>query len=162
MTLDNYIILVEVKSTLLALSGKQQEPDEESINNFCNRALAKAYDQLNSSKAALTSDKPVIKFILLYENLKNTSLFERAIDEIENDKYCKIVTIYEFETLLSLFRTQKEKFNNIVNRIFEHEKKQSNPSILQLLEDEKVFQNDFINRIDHWGMYLKNLHKELE
>ena len=162
LTLDNYIILVEVKSTLLALSGKQQEPDEESINNFCNRALAKAYDQLNNSKAALTSDKPVIKFILLYENLKNTSLFERAIDEIENDKYCNIVTIYEFETLLSLFRTQKEKFNNIVNRIFEHEKKQSNPSILQLLEDEKIFQNDFIHRIDHWGTYLKNLHKELE
>jgi hypothetical protein len=163
LTLKDYIIIIELKSTLLALSGKQQEPDIKAIDTFCNRAIYEAYEQLNSSENKINSKKPIIKFILFYENFKNNNLFEDATEEIfRRDNYCKLITITELEMFISVYPANLDKFNDIIKKMTEKREKFSNRSILKLLEDNDILQNDFIGKIDHWDDFLRNLKNELE
>lgn len=94
---EECIILVEQKSALLTLNSKCQTPNMENIRIFLNRNIEEAYDQLKATAYRESSLKPVLKFIILYENLQNTQLIQKSIPEIfENDLKCFVIGIAEF------------------------------------------------------------------
>lgn len=112
-------VIIESKSTLMSLKGKQQVPNRSVIDNFMKNTIAKAYEQLQSSYTQMMNErvthKPLIKIILLYDDFSNTRILQQSISKIfDNDKQCFIMTIREFEILLYLNHYENAKCQKII------------------------------------------------
>lgn len=119
-TLNNIPILIEAKSSLLGLDGKQQVPNSNTIDNFFQNTIQKAYQQLIGSCSQLEtkSNSPILKIILLYDEFSNTAILQRSIEEIFlNDPTCYIMTIRELEILLYTYKNDKRKFELILHEL---------------------------------------------
>lgn len=63
---ENVQLLVEAKSSLLGLEGKQQVPNSNVIDKFFQSTIQKAYQQLTTCyEKVVTVKKPTLKVILL-------------------------------------------------------------------------------------------------
>lgn len=111
-------MIIEQKSALISLLGKQQVPDLKALERYKSNIL-EAHEQLNNTYqeliAHVSDKKPIIKIILLYENITNLGLAEQAVDDtFEKDRLCFISTIAEFEILLHLWRDDMSTFTKVL------------------------------------------------
>lgn len=111
-------LVVEAKSALLGLDGRQQVPNTGTIDRFYRNTIQEAYQQLQSSYNELfpTGPTPLIKIILLYDEFSNTAIIEQSISEIFlNDPTCYIMTVRDFEILLYTYKHNCPQFKNVLN-----------------------------------------------
>lgn len=102
---EDCIILVEQKSALLKLNSKSQAPNMKNINTFLVRNIVEAYDQIEETSRRETGSKPILKFILLYENVQNTQLIQMSMPEIfQEDSNYFVIGIAEFEQIYECAR----------------------------------------------------------
>ena len=122
-------MIVESKSSIIGLDGKQQIPDIKTVDKFFENTIKKAYKQLNNSckKAeSLSQQIPIIKVILLYDEFSNTSIIELSDSDVFSaDPYCFVMTIREFEILLWLNRYDENKCNEIFEQIIKQINKET-------------------------------------
>lgn len=145
----NIRILVEAKSALLGVEGKQQVPKVSPIDNFIERNIRKAYNQLSSTyknvMSGITDSKTTIKVIMLYDVFSNAAMIEHAAEDIlKSDSSCFVITIRELEIILMLYHEERSKFDQIVHLIEEsiHERDKRR-SITYIFDKLKLWKYDF-------------------
>lgn len=164
----NLKMLVECKTSLLALDAKQQTPNIANLNKYFEHTIRESYEQLNSSysKFAPSSKVPIIKVILLYDEFSNTAIIEQSMTDIfDCDRLCYVMTISEFEILLYNHKNNQTKSAQIISQILQNntqEQKQSFGSILDklsLYNNNGHFEGDmnyFYKLLDHFGIQLED------
>lgn len=160
-------MIVESKTSLLMLDAKQQVPNPRSIDKFYQNTIFEAAEQLNSSydEIVKSSNVPIIKIILLYDEFSNTSIIEKACPEVfENESPCFIMTIREFEIMLSMCANdtrKKEVFlDMIISNVSGEEERMSIGSILERLD---LCQNHhFDGERDYFSKMLKQFESDFE
>lgn len=133
----NLKMLVECKTSLLALDAKQQVPNIDNLNKFFEKTIRESYEQLNSSYSefAPSSDVPIIKVILLYDEFSNTNIIEESIPDIfNNDHMCYVMTIREFEILLYANKNNPTKREELISQIIENNKREKRLTVGSILE----------------------------
>lgn len=143
---NNFKMLIECKTSLLALDAKQQLPNIDNLNKFFKYTIKESYEQLNSSysKLAPYSDVPIIKVILLYDEFSNTKIIEKSISEIFNNDYlCCVMTIHEFEVLLYSHKYNPTKREEFVAQILQNYKRKQMQSIGSILEVLSLYNKNF-------------------
>ena len=168
-TFNGVQILVEAKTSLLGLEGKQQVPDSGTINKFFQNTIQKAYQQLTSSyeqlKRKSNIDTPILKIILLYDEFSNTAILEQSIEEIFlHDPTCYIITIRELEILLHAHKHYVPQFEAVLTALaYPKEEGIHRKTVSAVLDDFSLRQNhhfegemDFFQKLmDHFGTQLK-------
>ena len=161
-------LVVEAKSALLGLNGRQQVPITSTIDQFYRNTIRKAYQQLQSSYNELLSaaPTPLLKIILLYDEFSNTAIIEQSISEIFlNDPTCYIMTIRDFEILLYAYKHNYPQFKNVLNSMScpKGEKRERKCATVILeehsLRDNLHFDGDrdyFKKLLEYFGTQLKN------
>ena len=135
---EECIVLVEQKSALLTLDSKSQSPNMENIRTFLRRNIKEAYDQLEETAYRESGVKPVLKFILLYENIQNAQLMQVSMPEIfKNDFRCFIVGIAEFEQILRIRKENPRIWKKLIEQLLANEK--GNLSIAHTLHNLNGF-----------------------
>ena len=159
-------MLVESKTALLRLDAKQQVPNLNSINSFYQNNIREAYDQLQSShKQSLSSDIPIIKVILLYDEFSNTAIMEKSLTEVfESDPLCYIMTIRDFEILLHLHHSDSKLCSEILDEIIVQARQEApHQTIDALLKNKSLFQNRHLQGdMDFISHHLKRFGNALE
>ena len=153
-------IVVEAKSALLQLDGKQQEPNDTSIKKFFNNTINEAYEQLQSSCSRLFSDtkESVVKVILLYDEFSNTAIIEESMrDLFYSDPQCFVITIRELEILLYLHKNDPKKCESIVHQMISIRKSESGRmNFGAILDDHQVFDNEHLKgEMDYFSILLE-------
>ena len=102
-----------------------KQPIEE-INKFMKNTIEEAYTQLqlsaNHISNSLEMSVPIVKVILLYDDFSNTEMLQKSVSRIfEEDGFCFIMTIREFEILLYLYYYENSKFKEILDCIVSQE-----------------------------------------
>ncbi|CDE37373.1 putative uncharacterized protein [Eubacterium sp. CAG:38] len=154
-----------MKSGLLGLGAKQQVPDVGQIDTFYNRNIKKAYAQLKVSEQQYSGKKPVIKVFLLYESMTNTQMIVGSLPEIfEQDSRCYIMTIDDLEMLLTTYKKDKSRFENVVKALVENKKGVNDyKSVLEVLNIYQAVGNmHFIGERDYFNKIAEKLKKELD
>ena len=147
--LGKYRFLIEQKSPLLGLLAKQQESNLEALKTFCTRNIVRGINQLGETEKDF-GDGTYIKIILLYEDYLYTGIIDHvfALPECEqkNDCYYWLVTIDELETLLFLYHSNVELFNEVMDEKIERETtfSKEGKSISQILGEKGVNSNPYI------------------
>lgn len=147
---DEFIMIVEAKSTLLGIQAKQQVPELTAISTFIDRTINKAYNQLLASYNRIQSEnlqrKPIIKIILLYDVFSNTALLEHSASSFfEKDMSFFIMTIRELETLLLVYREDRVLFKQVISSLLNISKadKLQKHSITGLFSSYNLWDFDF-------------------
>lgn len=166
--LGDLFMLVECKTSLLALNAKQQVPNIDNVNRFYERTIKESYKQLNSSYSefAPSNNVPIVKVILLYDEFSNTNIIEEAVPEIfEKDRLCYVMTIHEFEILLYAHKHNPTKRDEFITQILENSKRDKKLPIGSVLEavslhlDNPHFEGDmnyFSKLIEYLGIQLRD------
>lgn len=162
---DEFIMIVEAKSTLLGIKAKQQVPELTAMNTFIDRTIKKAYNQLLASYNRIQSEnlqpKPIIKIILLYDVFSNTALLEHSASSLfENDMSCFIMTIRELETLLLIYRDNRLIFKQVTSALLRNAQaeKLQNHSFTGLFSTYKLWDyNFFTGNRDYFHQMLGQL-----
>ena len=162
--LGNLTFLVESKSALIALDVKQQIPNLHNADVFFERTIKKAHNQLNSSYNQLSSssENPVIKIILLYDQFSNSAMIEESAHEIlGEDSSCFIMTIREFEILLYYYKNAKEKEHQILEELLKSSRSESQrKSICAIYNDLSINRNPHIGReLDYFSKLMNTFEK---
>lgn len=157
-------MLIECKASLLALDAKQQIPNIDNLNKYFEHTIRESYEQLNSSysKLASSSEVPIIKVILLYDEFSNTGIIETSMPEIfDHDHLCYVMTISEFEVLLYTYKHNQTKHGQIISQILQNNKQEQNQSIGSILNNLYLYNNNghfegsmnyFSKLLDHFGI----------
>ena len=160
---ENCIMLVEQKSALLQLNSKSQTPVMTNVRKFLDRNIKEAYEQLEATYQRETTTKPVLKFILLYENLQNTQLMQISMPEIfENDPRCFIIGITEFEQLLRIRKEDSKLWGIVIKELLS--RKADNISVANILNKTEGFQYSdiFTHDHDYFQKYIDEMQDFLE
>lgn len=146
--IDDYVFLVEQKSSLLQLGAKQQETDIEQIDNYLSERVGKALEQLKNTEKELCHEK-CIKIILLYEDYLKPEILDIMTKENEyrSGQYW-LVSIKEMEMFLWCYKTDKVIFNKILKEKIRREKEDSKEgkSIEQLLAENNIWINEYLQQ----------------
>lgn len=162
--IENAVLLFELKSGLLGIGAKQQTPDMQQIDNFYNRNIKEAYEQLKESEKQYNGDKPVIKILLSYENLTNTQIIMSSMPEIFlEERRCYIMTIQDWEMLLTAYMKSRREFNQIIdvlvnnqNSIIHYE------TVLNVLKQQEALDNMYFeNERDYFSKTMERMANEL-
>lgn len=160
-------LLIESKSSLLKLDGKQQIPNLQSVNTFFERNIKESYTQLNESfsKYSDMGNSPIAKIILLYDEFSNTSTIEHSMMDIfQNDNSCFIMTIRQFEILLFLHQNDTDKCSSVFQSIAESIKQNGERKSIDKIYNElgiyknPHFQGDmdyFTKQLEHFKANMK-------
>lgn len=164
--LEDAILVIEQKASLIRISAKQQTPDLNALNNFFANAITGAYKQIQATCSEIKLSKPIIKIILLYETIENTHLIEAALPEIfGTDDSCYIMTILELEILFHLWSTDKDKCLELLLKMLSGKKEDTmhSCSISKIYKDMGLYALHGIAReLDYFEKALENLGKELD
>ena len=139
-------MLIECKTSLLALDARQQVPNIDNLNKFFEQTIKESYEQLNSSysKLAPSSDVPIIKVILLYDEFSNTRIIETSISEIfDYDHLCYVMTIHEFEVLLYSHKNNTTKQVEFIEQVLQNNKCEQRQSIGSILDTLSLYNKNF-------------------
>lgn len=162
--IENTIILFEVKSGIMGIKGKQQNPDVDQIDAYITRNIKKAYQQLCKSEKAYMGKKKFIKVILIYETIMNEHIMQIATPEIfDNDANCYIMTIQELEMLLVTYKKDKEIFGQIIELLKVGKSEENSfQSIMSIMYEHNVDQNvHFTGECDYFDKMVKKLESVL-
>jgi len=122
-----------------------------AIKDFALKTVVKAMRQLYKTEKDF-NDVKYIKIILLYEDYLKPEILEQIFAmpecDVENDNYYWLVTIGEMERLLTVAKTNRKKFNDIICEKVERELNHSlaGKSIGQLLDENGVTGNEYIRQ----------------
>ena len=158
---NNAIILIELKSALIGIQAKQANPNVEQIDGFFKRHIEKAYTQLRESEKNYIGERPVLKFILLYENIINTAMIQAAaMDIFQNDSNVYITTIAIIENFLVLYSNDKNKAEAILEVLVAQN---DNTTNLQAELDKIEVSNNShsLDRLNYFDKFMKKLEREL-
>ena len=160
-------LIVEAKSALLGLDGKQQVPNTDTIDRFYRNTIQKAYQQLQSSYNKLfpIASTPLLKIILLYDEFSNTAIIEQSISEIFlNDPTCYIMTVRDFEIFLYTYKHNYSQFKKVLNSMANPQGDSRNRKcVTGILEEYSLSENlhlegerDYFKiLLEHFGNQLK-------
>ena len=132
---EDTILLFELKSGILPIMGRNQNPDVKQINRFLKDNIEDAYRQLRASEKRCGKDKKVVKIVLLYEFFNNIQFLQNTMPEIfANDDKCYIMTISELEALFGAKISEPEKFASIIKILSEGRNNYNEfPSVFHLI-----------------------------
>ena len=151
---ENVQLLVEAKSSLLGLEGKQQVPNSNVIDKFFQSTIQKAYQQLTTCYEEVAAvKKPTLKVILLYDEFSNTAILEQSIEGFFlNDSTCYIMTICELEILLYAHRYDNQKFDEALHRLaFPEENSRGRKTVSSVLDTLSLNENyHFEGELDYF------------
>ena len=160
---DNAIVLLELKSALINIQAKQQNPDIELIGTYINRNIKEAYIQLHESEKEFENEKPIIKFILLYENLLNSSMIQLAIlDIFQNDKCTYVTTIADIENFLVLYKNDSEKAESILTNLIMQRDDNCSDLQTELWKAEALTNHHTLEVINYYPSFMRMLEHELK
>ncbi len=160
-------LIVEAKSALLGLDGRQQDPNTDTIDRFYRNTIQEAYQQLQGSYNELFSvaPTPLLKIILLYDEFSNTAIIEQSISEMFlNDPTCYIMTVRDFEILLYTHKHNYPQFKNVLNSMA-HPKVESTgrKCATVILEEYSLRDNLHLDgEMDYFKILLKHFDSQLE
>ena len=160
-------LVVEAKSALLGLNGKQQVPITSTIDQFYRNTIQKAYQQLQSSYTELISadTTPLLKIILLYDEFSNTAIIEQSISEIFlNDPTCYIMTIRDLEILLYAHKHSESQFKAVLNCMANPQgKSRERKCVTAILEEHDLRENHhFDGDRDYFKILLEYLKTQIQ
>lgn len=137
---DDSIVIVELKSALFNIRVRQQIPDIESLETYYIRNISDAVKQLKSTEAKYeASGKAIIKIILLYDHVDNTSFIMSSLDEyFAGDDLIYIMNIQEMESLLLLHNENQESFNLILEELKTPHRKHDQISVSMLFNKYSI------------------------
>ena len=162
---DTMKMIVESKSSMIRLDAKQQVPNMQSIDNFLKRAIKEAYEQLNKSYYKLrdSTDLPIMKVVLLYDEFSNTAIIEKSIPEIfEVDSCVFVMTIRQFEILLYYHQHDKEKFQLLINKfIASMNSKVPVSNIDAIYDDMEIYDNPHIDKMRYFEKAMNHMKNNL-
>lgn len=163
---ENAIIIIEMKSALLGIEGKQQNPNFEQIDKFFKKTIMESIEQINKTAESINTEKPIVKIILLYDNLFNLQLLETAMPEIfKNDELLWVATIADLEFLLCTYKNNKELALEAIDKLLIPRCDFSSEygSVLDIIDKLKLYENKpFEGELDYWTIAMKELGKELK
>lgn len=162
---EDAVFLFELKSGLLGIGAKQQNPSMQQIDRFYDRNIRGAYQQLKNSEEEYHGEKPVIKIFLLYECMTNTQIVMSSIPEIfETDSRCYIMTIGDLEMMLATYKNDYEKFRKVVKELIDNQNSNVHfESVLKVLNDNEAIGNmHFIGERDYFEKTVKMLEIQLK
>lgn len=149
----------------MGIGAKQQTPDIKQINNFYNRNIKEAYEQLKASAKEYEGKKQIIKVFLLYENMTNTQIVMSSMPEIFlDDSQYYIMTIEDLEVLLVTYKNNREAFKEIIGALVTNQNTLVHfKTVHNVLNEYNVLENEhFVNERDYFAHILKHLSKELD
>ena len=160
-------LIVEAKSALLGLDGRQQVPNTDTIDRFYRNTIQEAYQQLQSSYSELfpVTPTPLLKIILLYDEFSNTAIIEQSISEMFlNDPICYIMTVRDFEILLYTHKHNYPQFKNVLNSMA-HPKEdgRGRKCVTVILEEYSLTDNLHLEgEMDYFKILLKHFGNQLK
>ena len=148
--IGKYDILIEQKSSLLAMDIKQQNSNIENLKDYLKENVIEALCQLENTEKSF-EDKRFIKIILLYEEFLEPEILDKVFEmeecEIDNDNYYWLMNIREFEILIDTYVRNEESFNIImkekIKREIEHSK--HGKSIRKLFEEKNIWEDKYLD-----------------
>jgi len=159
---DNAVVLIEIKSALINLQAKQQNPNIELIDTYLDRNIKKACIQLQESEKKFAGMKPVVKFILLYENILSTAIMQSTMSDIAvNNKSTYIITIEDMENFLVLHKNDKEKAEAVLSRLLTEKTNDFSGLQAELHKAEASTSHHSLTEINHFDFFERILNDEL-
>ncbi len=159
-----YTILVEQKATLFPIDARVTTSANryDAIEKYFEN-IKKAFKQLNSFETK-DNEKKIIRICLTYETIhmtENAQDIIREIMEFDDEIYLNwILNIDEFETLMELLNESEEKFDNIIEKKIDLEKKDSNEGKSFESIFEKLESNYAREEINYFDNLIKEIGKE--
>ena len=160
---DYYILLIEQKSSLFPIDARITTKEERyaKIEEFFNRNLVKAFEQLNAYVPCNTS-KTVIRICLTFEKIymeENVKDILESIMTFPSEAALNwIVNIDEMEVLMYLLGNEKDKFNTIINKKINLERTK-NPNGRNF---EKLLKGNDFNYVNKKINHFNNIADELK
>lgn len=162
-------IMVEAKSALISILGKQQVPEKKALDKF-RADISEAYEQLMSSLQKRTecnsSMKPIMRVILLYEDITNLGIAEMAIGDLfENDKLLFLATIAELEIMLYLLKHEPEKLEVVMSDVLDNQcvGPYQRKNLTQILSNHSLYKTThFKGDRDYFRNAIHDLERELK
>lgn len=139
LVFDNFVFLIEQKSSIYSLNLKQQTPDIDRFEQDIKNKLLKGIKQLDTTADELNL-KSSIKILLYYDDFFDPNILTEAL----NDADCKIsddnffiANIIEMEMLLELSSCDKKLFEGVVEEMIKIKKSEhtKNLSLLKIMID---------------------------
>ena len=168
---DKYIFLIEQKAALFPVDTRTTTKEEryEKIEDYFNKTLVKAFEQLNAYSEPDTP-KTIIRICLTFENIymeENVKSILESKMKFESDIALNwIVNIDEMEILMHTLGEDENKFNSIIEEKIKLERdKDPNGRRLEILfagypydySTNKI--NHFLKLGDELKEKLKNIQK---
>ena len=151
LSIGEFKILVEQKSSLIFIDAKQQTPDMDKAISFVKSNWGKAIRQLHNTEKEY-NDGPYIKIILItddyYIDEVLDTVFEVDNSLPENDGRYWLVTIDMMEALLYTYKNSPEVFFDIMKEKNRLELDHSNEgrSLFTILNRFGIESNEHINQ----------------
>jgi len=169
LVFDNVTVLIELKTSLIDLQAKQQNPDAERIDKYIDKTIKKAVTQLHETEKNFVNgelkNKPTIKFIVLYENLQDPRFLQHISSYVIKDiKGVYIATIEDMEFFLDLYMREKDKAETILVNLIKPQKDSYWTLQVELINMNAVNRqcSYTAGKINHFGTIMEKLKDELE
>lgn len=158
---DKYILLIEQKATLFPIETRTITKEEryESIENYLNNTIIKAFKQLNAYNPE--TEKTIIRICLTFEEIYMEENVKKIIKELAkfnfDSKSNWIVNIGEMEILMELLANNKDDFNKVIEEKLYLEDVYDNNgrSLSHLFRKMKLNYNYANCEIDNYGKLIK-------
>ena len=149
--LNDFIFLIEQKSSLSVLGIKQSEPDINLMKKHIIRNWGEAVEQLDCTEKALEISN-AIKIVLVYENYFLGGCFDLLFElkpELQkfNNQRFWFVNIDEFEMMMITYKHNVELFFKIVQEKLSSDSSETDTGqdLTQLLSKHGIFKNDYLD-----------------
>jgi len=161
---EDVVFLFELKSGIMSINAKQQNPDVEEVTKFVVRNIKEAYEQLCNSEKEYLGHKPVIKIFLLYEMMMNEHVMKLVIPEIfDTDTNCHIMTIQEVERLFAIYKYDYESFQKVISELLSNMNEDCQYQTVGAIIDEfNSEEMHFVGDRDYLEKLLKRLELKLQ
>ena len=145
---DNFVFLIEQKSSIYSLSLKQQTPDIDRFEQDIKNKLLKGIKQLDTTADELNL-KSSIKILLYYDDFFDPNILTEALNDADckfNDNNFFIANIIEMEMLLELSSCDKKLFDGVVEEMIKIKKSEhtKNLSLLKIMIDKGWRKHSYI------------------
>lgn len=165
LVIGNHIFLIEQKSSVAALSIKQQLPNISDYKELMRRTVFKAIKQLYETENDLKVNNP-IKIILCYDDYIEPNILPHFFEDnectIKNDGRFFIANIIEMEMFLELATTDSALFEKVIGDMLDRNIK-SNEKGLSLF---KIMRDNGFSNNSYWISPIfdeyKNLLKDIK
>jgi len=157
---DEYLVLIEVKSLLLNIFGRSQNPNIGDLRIFYERGIAKASKQIESTlqNMIIPKNKTVISLILLFDSLYAADILSNIDLPIFKKNNMFTVGIDSFENWISLFSEDYTVFNQMLKNLRYCEDPKDNRGFSKTLENFKEYYHPApIPEWDYFNIFIESL-----